>query len=177
MEISRTEGWARKIQIRDRGVTRAIFIENGNKTGTHDSKQSHIQIGSRFPGSPNCLLMPLRLSVDAGVFSLTLWNFGYGTSRPHSLATLAKACHKFTSASKLGFPTKYKSTKARSSGGCASGVCGKGAPAWESRTGTPVALDHGTIASSFAQVRSSRVRFNSVHSNTGAGDFHFGPLF
>ena len=78
---------------------------------------------------------------------------------PHSLATLAKACHKFTSASKLGFPTKYKSTKARSSGGCASGVCGKGAPAWESRTGTPVALDHGTIASSFAQVRSSRVRF------------------
>ena len=24
------EGWARKIQIRDRGVTRAIFIENGN---------------------------------------------------------------------------------------------------------------------------------------------------
>jgi hypothetical protein len=30
VEISRTEGWARKIQIRDRGVTRAIFIENGN---------------------------------------------------------------------------------------------------------------------------------------------------
>jgi len=30
VEISRTEGWARKIQIRDRRVTRAIFIENGN---------------------------------------------------------------------------------------------------------------------------------------------------
>jgi hypothetical protein len=30
VEISRTEGWVRKIQIRDRGVTRAIFIENGN---------------------------------------------------------------------------------------------------------------------------------------------------
>jgi hypothetical protein len=31
VEISRAEGWARKIQIRDRDVTRAIFIENSNK--------------------------------------------------------------------------------------------------------------------------------------------------
>jgi hypothetical protein len=30
VEISRTEGWARKIQIHDRNVTRAIFIENSN---------------------------------------------------------------------------------------------------------------------------------------------------
>jgi len=31
VEISHVEGWMRKIQFRDRGVTRAIFIENGNK--------------------------------------------------------------------------------------------------------------------------------------------------
>ena len=30
VEISHVEGWTRKIQFRDRGVTRAIFIENGN---------------------------------------------------------------------------------------------------------------------------------------------------
>jgi hypothetical protein len=35
VEISRTEGWARKIQIRDRDVTRAIFIENSNNTAVH----------------------------------------------------------------------------------------------------------------------------------------------
>jgi len=31
VEISHVEGWMRKIQFRDRGVTHAIFIENGNK--------------------------------------------------------------------------------------------------------------------------------------------------
>ena len=31
VEISHVEGWTRKIQFRDRGVTHAIFIENGNK--------------------------------------------------------------------------------------------------------------------------------------------------
>ena len=31
VEISHVEGWTQKIQFRDRGITRAIFIENGNK--------------------------------------------------------------------------------------------------------------------------------------------------
>jgi len=46
VEISHVEGWMRKIQFHDRGITHAIFIENGNKShASHHIYNSHVLFG------------------------------------------------------------------------------------------------------------------------------------